>query len=1317
MMDKRLTITTIFCFFLAIGIVILFNQPPSKHLRDPGFLSNQAPTFMKIFFAFILSSFLFFSSAAQPRIQARKYPSLLWEITGNGLKKPSHIIGTMHVSSKMAFNLPDSFYIAIRNAKVVALESNPETWQEDMSKYEFSEPDYEPASFSSTYSNYTSVPNDYFSIKTLKFFKYDTKVERALYSSPASINNLLYRSYGNETSDFEEDTYLDMYIFQCGKKWNKKVTGVEDYGESMRLMMEAYRDAAKDKNTKRRSYTDSDNEYSADKLEEAYRTGNLDMLDSINKYNSVSAAFDEKFLYRRNEIQAASIDSILRSGSTLFVGVGAAHLPGERGVIEILRSKGYKLRPVKMGERASHEKELVDRIRVPVLFHTESAKDGMFRVDIPGKFYQFGDEPGLDQQQYADMSNGSYYMVTRIMTNAWMWNQKPADVYRTIDSLLYENIPGKIVSKTTITKNGYSGFDIVNRTRRGDIQRYNIFITPFEVILFKMGGNGEYVRTGTEASRFFGSIQLKEFAKSTVPAITSWKKYSPPYGGFSVNFPHDPYVGNDGSWIFDAADSHSNEHYRIMRTDIHNYHFVEEDSFDLGLMEESFSSSGFISEELARRQGRYNGYPSMDAKYLDKTGNIYLVRFIIEGPHYYTLIAHGSKETAAMNGFLNSFRFQSLVYGASKLKKDSSLYYSVTTPVYPKEEKIKISIPTYGFSIPGEELSENEQLEEGIFRNQTISNDSTGEKVFITFFRSPRYYYSKDSSMLEKDNVRSLFGSDSSWVVKKSRKSELPGKSMKVWEMVLSDSNSSRALWGKSFYKDGVGFSIATQIDTLTTPSPFLKQFFESFTPVDSIKGINPFEKKSGLFFSDLMSSDSTIHQRAAKSVGEIDIDDTDLPMLSRAIESLNWKEKKYLDTKTALINKLGGITTPAASDYLKKLYYALEDTIELQYAVLENLLQHKTAYAWNIFRDIIRNEPPVLQAGTNNYSDYVTTYLPENYDDGKFLDELTDSLQLTKTILPDLLPLLNLEDYKSSILKLLGQMVDSNLVTSGDYDAYSARFLLEARQELKKQLIAEKKKAIQKAEDDKEEKKSLYNSYEEDEKDAGNDDLNLYATVLLPYWDKNPSVPALVGQMLKSVDRRLKYNTLMLLIRKNKPYPDSLLDYFAGMDDYRYELYNDLKMAGKSERFPSRYNTHEELGISALLDKKTYGKPDSLVYLDRLKTTFKNKTGYLYFYKYKEKKDDMTWRIAVAGMVPEDPRRFEIEDSLQANPPFFQSPLFPAGTYNRYSFTNFSDIKLNNEEPIALQLKKMQKRLLYSRRKSGKAFYDDEKDGSEHID
>ncbi len=91
----------------------------------------------RIFILFL--AFLPYLLCCSAKAKNKKYPSLLWEITGNGLKKPSYLFGTMHVSSKMAFHLADSFYLGIRNADVVALETNPESWQEDMSKYELGE--------------------------------------------------------------------------------------------------------------------------------------------------------------------------------------------------------------------------------------------------------------------------------------------------------------------------------------------------------------------------------------------------------------------------------------------------------------------------------------------------------------------------------------------------------------------------------------------------------------------------------------------------------------------------------------------------------------------------------------------------------------------------------------------------------------------------------------------------------------------------------------------------------------------------------------------------------------------------------------------------------------------------------------------------------------------------------------------------------------------------------------------------------------------------------------------------------------------------
>src|SRR4029077_6240582 len=95
--------------------------------------------FKHSFFFFLCA---LFAASSYSQKTSKKYPSLLWEITGNGLQKPSYLFGTMHVSSKLVFNLPDSFYYAIKNVDAVALELNPDVWQGQMVKLDQLELNY-----------------------------------------------------------------------------------------------------------------------------------------------------------------------------------------------------------------------------------------------------------------------------------------------------------------------------------------------------------------------------------------------------------------------------------------------------------------------------------------------------------------------------------------------------------------------------------------------------------------------------------------------------------------------------------------------------------------------------------------------------------------------------------------------------------------------------------------------------------------------------------------------------------------------------------------------------------------------------------------------------------------------------------------------------------------------------------------------------------------------------------------------------------------------------------------------------------------------
>jgi len=1262
----------------------------------------------KLFAAvWILSCFISYSQ--KTKVPPKKYPSLLWEISGNGMKKPSYLFGTMHVSSKMVFHLSDSFYLGIKNADVVALETDMGNWQDDFSRYEM---EYAGYSYNYSYSkNSLNYPDDYFTISTLQFPPYEKMIELALYSSPSVINSFLYRTNSERIADFEEDTYLDMHIYQAGKKWGKKVCGVEDFHQSMQLMKEAYADAVKEKDKKEKSY-DYDEDFSYSNMEDAYRTGNLDLLDTINKINSSSAAFDEKFLYKRNEIQANSIDSILKTKQTLFAGVGAAHLPGQRGVIEMLRQKGYRLRAIKMTERDSKHKEEVEKIRVPVKFAKQTSADGFFSVNLPGKLYDFNEASGLvDQKQFADMSNGAYYMVTRIHTNSMLWGHSEDVVLKKIDSVIYENVPGKILTKTAITKNGYKGFDVTNRTRRGDFQRYNIFVTPFEVVLFKMSGNGDYVKEGTEASQFFNSVEFKNYT-------TNWKKWSPPFGGFEAGFPHEPVMTKKGNWQFMAIDQATNTSYEVLRTDIHNYNFVEEDSFDLALMEESFASSDFIDKQLSRKHAKAGSYPALDVKYQYKDGSVALARFLIKGPHYYTLIAHGKNESPKMNQFISSFSITPFVYDKPKQITDTSLYFTVYSSV-PLEKEKKISMYPdnmyqYGYY---ESNDEAELMETSTFRSRLVESDSTGEKIYVSVIKSGRYFYTPDTA---SNSDSSLFLTDRmDWQFRSKKKYELPNKT-KVFEYVMGDRKSSRYVQGKVFTKDGVMTRLETMGDTLSKPGSFVSNFFETFMPGDTVKGSNPGEKKAKIFFEDFFSKDSLQHKRAVVNVNALEFDSADFPKLKKAIQSLTWKEKKYMDAKNDFVWKVSNIKTKEASDFLREIYYAAGDTIEFQYTVLEALLDQQTAYACNVFKEIMLSEPPVLIVGRRSDNSYNNNYgrrkyrnnpvYPSNisitttvdygygntYGMPSFLSALSDSLKLTAAIAKDLLPLMNIDDYEQPVMELMGTLTDSNLLSAKDYEMYQSEFLIEAKQLLKKQVISEKNKSIEEAKKDDEDKVDYYN-YGTDE-DYGNKDLSLYATLLMPFWEKNPAVPQFINQLLKSKDKRLKYNTALLLLRNKKPLPDTMLNYFAAVDEYRYELYSDLKENKLVNLFPVAYNNQVQLAKSKMLKQQSgYNKPDSIVYIDKLPVQYKDRSGYVFFFKYKPKKDDINWKLASVGIIPSDPKQFEFEKEND----YFKEM--------EYDFTEMTGTKIDTEIPIKDQLQKALKKILYSKRNSAAEFYRDE--------
>lgn len=1200
----------------------------------------------------IIFCFSAFAQAPVKPVTGKKYQGLLWEITGNGLKKPSYVFGTMHVSSKLAFHLSDSFYHALKQVDAVALELNPDLWQGQMVRLNELNENY--AAFIQT------AGNDYISETTFRIGNYENALKAALSTEPPVVNSLLYRSYKTR-DDFEEDTFLDLYIFQAGRKLGKEAAGVEDYYESEKLMMEAYGDMA---NEKKKKSLDLDRETVTtllQKLQQAYRYGDLDLMDSIDNVLEKSVAFREKFLLKRNEIQADAIDSIIRHKS-LFAGVGAAHLPGDRGVIELLIKKGYQLRAVKMVDRDAAQKETINQLKVPVKFSTQQAEDGFYNVDVPGPLYSLKNSyQEIDRSQYADMSNGSYYLVSRVKTYASFLAQQDG-VHKKLDSLLYEYIPGTILQKKAITKNGYAGYDISNRTRRGDLQRYHIYITPFEVIIFKMSGKADYVK-GAEAESFFNSIKLKTFQPTAVA-------YTPAGGGFSMMLPQEPHVFHnpamDNRWEYEAIDKTTGDAYLIFKAPVHNYQFLEADSFDLALVETSFGGSENFEKQLSRKYSLVDGYPALLVKQKLKDGNFIYAAHIIKGAQHY-VVARRSKSGDRNHDFLKGLHFKPFVYPAAQLYEDSFLMIKTMSPVIPEiDNGIRAIIEKSADDAAAGNNSSGYISYWRKVKNASFISKGTGEMISVQMQEYPTYFYIRDSAKFWENEIADHLSKKDMVLHNKKWFYNIDGS--KGYRFQVRDTGSSRAIDHLMMLKGRNIYTMSAISDTLAVKSTFLTQMFEGFTAHEKVKTQNLLESKMPLFFADLFSNDSLVQKKARQSISNIYFGADAAAGLFQSINRLSVSDKNYFDSKIKLIAELGFIKDSLSNDiptYLRKIYEQTADTSLFQNEAIMGLARLKTTGSFLVLKELMLADPPIFE----NENEYDI-----------FFDHLQDSLQLSKLLFPQLLQLSTLTDYKENINNLLVSLVDSGYLKAADYASYFPGIFVDAKVAWKKQQAREEKIMEENNKKDVEDEDYTVEVYTGSSNSYA---LNNYAVLLMPFFESNKNIPVFFDRLLKSKNEDVKISIATLLLRNNKAVPDSILNQLAADDKHRGTLYYQLDKAKRLDKFPAKYKNQLALARSFLVMQNDDAPIDSVVFIKKMLTNIKSEKGYLYFFKYRQKKTD-EWKIGISGLQPANEKELSSNDR----------------------FARLTDKKIVTTTSLDDQLNDQLKKLIFPVYNSGKNFF-----------
>ena len=266
--------------------------------------------------------------------------TLLWRVSGKGLKDPSYFLGTMHILCPEDAYLSDGVMKVLDKVSEIYFEIDLDNMALMMT-----------ALRSMTMRNDTVLSDllsgeeykeleNYFSGKLPLPFGVLKRMKPMLLASMLS-EQLLPCKAGSGT---------EMLLSEEARKRSLKTGGLETpsyqfglfdsipYGFQAKELLHAVREEGKG--------SAGDAASATAKMLAAYQAQDLDALEKLTLSEEAGlSGYHDLLIFNRNKNWVEQFDKIAQGGSFLFA-VGAGHLPGDLGVLKLLSSKGYTVTPL-----------------------------------------------------------------------------------------------------------------------------------------------------------------------------------------------------------------------------------------------------------------------------------------------------------------------------------------------------------------------------------------------------------------------------------------------------------------------------------------------------------------------------------------------------------------------------------------------------------------------------------------------------------------------------------------------------------------------------------------------------------------------------------------------------------------------------------------------------------------------------------------------------------------------------------------------------------------------------------------------------------
>jgi uncharacterized protein YbaP (TraB family) len=289
-----------------------------------------------LLFLFLITTLVKFPASAQ-----NLEKTLLWKIYGNGSKDTSFLYGTIHVIEKKDFFISRKTKKCFKATEALVMEINLDIDPEVMML----------ASKSQRYPDEKTI-KDYLSPSDYKFFRnylQDSLKMNYIQMNSCEVLRPFYVKSLLESRGFKWVVSYEKKFHAMAKK--KEKIGLESAQEHIRIY--AHGDIQKQVNNliKKLKSGEKDTLNTLDYMVQIYKTQDIQKLYelTVQTMNTEEGnIFDvsiEDLLDNRNIRMIPKLKALMKSKS-IFIAVGAAHLAGENGLIQLLRNQGYTVSPV-----------------------------------------------------------------------------------------------------------------------------------------------------------------------------------------------------------------------------------------------------------------------------------------------------------------------------------------------------------------------------------------------------------------------------------------------------------------------------------------------------------------------------------------------------------------------------------------------------------------------------------------------------------------------------------------------------------------------------------------------------------------------------------------------------------------------------------------------------------------------------------------------------------------------------------------------------------------------------------------------------------